>query len=202
MKDLLLAASDAVTSVAAIPDLRQVSRIRAGRLIDQPERKFVMKTSNVTKTFTIAAFIALVLGIAPTAMAADKGCSTHSLLGTFSRRDTGTILLPAAIAGPVAAVGTFTFDGTGNVTGTLVLSQSGNIGRGTQAGTYTVNPDCTGTITVLGASGHASHYTFAMDDDANGFEYICTDSGPISIVYSGTARRQFPVTDWRNGLFD
>ena len=200
MKDLLLSASDAVTFVAGIPDLWQVSGIRTGRLIDQPERKFVMKTSNVTKTFTIAAVTALVLGIAPTAKAADKGCSTVSLRGTFSRRDTGTVLLPAAAAGPVAAVGVFTFDGTGNVTGATISSQNGNIGQGTQTGTYTVSPDCTGTIIVLGSSGHTSHYSFVMDED--GFEYICTDSGPISIVYSGTARRQFPVTDWRNGLFD
>lgn len=156
-----------------------------------------MQTSNVVKTFTIATVTALVLGIAPTAKAADKGCSTVSLLGTFSRRDTGTVILPAAAAGPVAVVGTFTFDGTGNVTGATISSQNGNIGQGTQTGTYTVNADCTGTITVLGSSGHASHYSFVMDDGGSGFEYICTDSGPISIVYSGTARRQFPVFDWR-----
>ena len=69
-----------------------------------------MKNSNVAKTLTIAAVTALVLGIAPNAKAADKGCSTVSLLGTFSRRDTGTVLMaPAAAAvGPIAVVGTFT----------------------------------------------------------------------------------------------
>ena len=158
-----------------------------------------MKQSTIAKTFVIAAVAALAVAIAPTANAADKGCSTISLWGTFSRMDTGTVLLPAAAAGPVAAVGTFTFDGTGNVTGATVSSQNGNIGHGTQTGTYIVNPDCTGTITVLGSSGHASHYSFVMDDGGSGFQYICTDSGPISIVYSGTARRQFPVGDWRYG---
>ena len=156
-----------------------------------------MKRSTIAKTFAIAAVAVLALSIAPAAKAADKGCSSITLAGTFSRRDTGTVLLPAAAAGPIAVVGTFTFDGTGNVTGATVSSQNGNIGHGTQTGTYTVNPDCTGTIIVLGASGHSSHYSFVMDESENGFEYICTDSGPISIVYTGVARRQFPLGDWR-----
>ena len=158
-----------------------------------------MKTSNVAKTFALAATAVFVLGIVPTAKAADKGCSNLSLWGTFARREVGTVLLPAAAAGPIAAVGTFTFDGIGNVTGASVSSQNGNIGHGTQTGTYTVNSDCTGTIIVLGSSGRTSHYSFVTDDGANGFEYICTDSGPVSIVYSGTARRQFPIGDWRYG---
>lgn len=161
-----------------------------------------MKTSNVTKTFTIAAVTALVLGIAPTAKAADKGCSAVTLMGTFSRHDTGTVLASPGGTGPVAFVGTFTFDGSGNVTGATTGSSFGTIGTGTQKGTYTVNSDCTGTIVVTGSGSHSSHYSFVIDDNGNGFQYICTDSGPISIVYSGTARRQFPVTDWRNGLFD
>jgi|SRR5579872_144561 len=158
-----------------------------------------MRHSTIAKIFAIASVTILALGIAPAAKAADKGCSTVSLLGTFSRRDTGTVLIaPAAAAvGPIALVGTFTFDGNGNVTGASVSSQNGNIGRGTYTGTYTVNPDCTGTIVVQGSGGHAAHYSFVMDDGGSGFQYICTDSGPISIVYSGTARRQFPVGDWR-----
>jgi hypothetical protein len=156
-----------------------------------------MRQSSIAKTCTIGALAALALGLAPGAKGDDKGCSTTSLTGTFSRRDTGTILLPAAAAGPIAVVGTFTFDGSGNVTGAIVSSQNGTIGHATQTGTYTTNPDCTGTITVQALGGHAAHYSFVMDDSLNGFQYICTDSGPISIVYTGTARRQFPMTDWR-----
>jgi len=156
-----------------------------------------MKRSIIAKTFTIAAIAVLALSIAPAAKAADKGCSSISLMGTFSRRDTGTVLAPAMAAGPFALVGTFTFDGNGNVTGAATSSQNGNIGHGTQAGTYTVNADCTGTITVLGFGGHSSHYSFVIDDGGNGFKYICTDSGAIAIVYTGEARRQFPLGDWR-----
>lgn len=157
-----------------------------------------MKHSTITKTFTLAAIAAVGLGLAPTAKAVDKGCSAVTLLGTFSRHDTGTVLASPGGNGPVAAVGTFTFDGNGNVTGATTVSNFGTIGTGTQKGTYTVNSDCTGAIVVAGSGGHASHYSFVIDDSGNGFQYICTDSGPISIVYTGTARRQFPVGDWRN----
>jgi hypothetical protein len=156
-----------------------------------------MKRSTIAKTFTLATIAALGIGLAPTAKAADKGCSTVTLRGTFSRHDTGTVLAPPAAAGPFALVGTFTFDGNGNVTGAATSSQNGNIGQGTQTGTYTVNSDCTGTIIVQGSGGHSSHYSFVIDDNGNGFQYICTDSNPISIVYTGVARRQFPVGDWR-----
>ena len=156
-----------------------------------------MKRSTITKTFTLAALAALGMGLAPTAKAADKGCSAVTLMGTFSRHDTGTVLASPGGAGPVAFVGTFTFDGNGNVTGATTGSNFGTIGTATQKGTYTVNSDCTGTITVLGSGGHSSHYSFVIDDNGNGLQYICTDSGPISIVYTGVARRQFPVGDWR-----
>jgi len=158
-----------------------------------------MKRSTITKTFTLAAIAAVGMGLAPTARAAEKGCATWTLLGTFSRLDTGTVLASPGGAGPVAYVGTFTFDGNGNVTGATTYSISGIIGTGTQTGTYTVNSDCTGTITVQGASGRSSHYSFVIDDNGNGFQYICTDSTPPTflIVYTGTARRQFPVGDWR-----
>lgn len=158
-----------------------------------------MKPRNtIAKTFTIAALTALTLSIAPTATAADKGCSNASLIGTYARRDSGTILSPPAMAGPIAVVGTFTFDGNGNLTGAGVSSQNGNIGHGTSTGTYTVNPDCTGTIVNQGSGGHASHYSFVMDDNGLEIQYICTDTAPgFAIVYTGFARRQFPWGDPR-----
>ena len=164
-------------------------------------QEMTMKTRTKTKTFTLAAIVAAGMGLAPAARAADKGCSAVTLLGTFSRHDTGTVLASPGGTGPVAFVGTFNFDGYGNVTGATTGSSFGNIGKGTQTGTYTVNSDCTGTITVKGVnSGNASHYSFVIDDNGDGFEYICTDTNPPTflIVYSGVAKRQFPVGDWRN----
>jgi len=158
-----------------------------------------MKPSNIAKTFTIAAIATLALAIAPAANADDKGCSNASLKGTFVRKDTGTVLLPAAAAGPTAKVGTLTFDGNGAVSGAGVASRSGTIVEVTDTGTYTVNPNCTGTFAVqVSPGGFTSHYFFAIDDNGSEFQFICTDSGPIALVYTGVARRQFAVGDWRN----
>ena len=157
-----------------------------------------MKSRNSTKTFALAALTALAMGIA--ANAADKGCSNITIAGTFSRQDTGTILASPGGTSPWALVGTFTFDGNGNVTGATTSVAFGKNGRGTQTGTYTVNSDCTGTIVVAAAGGHASHYSFVIDDSGNGFQYICTDSDPsipLSVFISGAAHRQFPQGDWR-----
>jgi hypothetical protein len=167
------------------------------RLIDQPKEISIMKRSYTTKAFAIAA-VALALSVAPAAMAANnKGCSTLILYGSFAMNGTGTIVSPAFVAGPYATVLSLTFDGYGVVTSAVgSTSQNGNIGPQTETGTYTVNPDCTGTYTVvISPGGFAAHYLFVIDSSGDELQIICTDPG---VVFTGTARRQFPVGDWRN----
>ena len=65
-----------------------------------------MKRSTIAKTLTVAAAAVLALSIAPTAKATDRGCSNITLMGTFSRTDTGTVLAPAAaVSGGAALAG-------------------------------------------------------------------------------------------------
>ena len=110
-------------------------------------KEMIMKRSTIAKTFAIAAVTALALGIAPTAKADDKGCSNATLKGTFAHTASGFVMAPPAMAGPVAGAGTDTFDGNGGITTTAIVSLNGNIVPVTATGTYTVNPDCTGTYT-------------------------------------------------------
>ena len=151
--------------------------------------------STIAKTFTIAIVTVLALGLAPTAKADDKGCTNATLQGTFSQKGTGVIIAPASLAGPMANVGTLTFDGSGAVTGTVVNSLNGTIVAGTEKGTYHVNRDCTGTYTVqispLGITGSAF---FVIDNLANEIQILTTDPGVVIIC---VARRQFPVGDSR-----
>ena len=155
----------------------------------------IMKRSTLAKTLAIAAVTVFALGLAPAAKADDKGCTNATLQGTYSQRGTGVIIAPASIAGPTANVGTLTFDGRGAITGTVVNSLNGTTVPATEKGTYHVNPDCTGTYTVqispLGITGSAF---FVIDDLANEIQIITTDPGVVIIC---TARRQFPVGDWR-----
>src|SRR5215831_14250232 len=102
-------------------------------------KEMIMKRSTIGKTFAIAAVAAVALGIAPTAKAADKGCSNATLRGTFVHTGSGFATPPASMAVPVTGVGTDTFDGNGGSTGTGMLSINGNIVPLTYTGTYKVN---------------------------------------------------------------
>ena len=153
-----------------------------------------MKRSTIAaKTFTIAAITALALGLAPTAKADDKGCSNATLRGTFAYTSTGTITSPPSIAGPVAEVGTQTFDGKGNTTATAWLAEVGQLSI---TGTYTVNPDCTGTFTLqvtfppsTGVGVVPVDVFFVIDNGGDEFQAIETDAG---FVITRIGRRMYP----------
>ena len=153
-----------------------------------------MKRSNIAKTFTIAAIATLAMAIAPTANAADKGCSNASIQGTFVFRGAGSHFPPTGVA-LLDVLFAQTFDGNGALTATGVQSDNGNILQVTQTGTYTVNPDCTGTYTaLLSPLGFTVHFFFVIADSGKELEVISTD--PNTVV-AGVARKQFPVGDWR-----
>ena len=149
----------------------------------------IMKCS-ITRAFTMAAVTALALAIFPTANADDKGCSNAILRGTFAYTSTGYIAAPPAIAGPFAETGTQTFDGSGGTAAAVTLSQNGNILPVTITGTYTVNPDCTGTMTLqVSAIDVTVHVFFVIDDSGDGFQAIETDPG---LVITRIGRRLYP----------
>ena len=152
-----------------------------------------MKRTTIANTFAITIATALALGIAPTAQANDKGCSNATLKGTFAYTNTGFITAPPPQAGPFAGVGTQTFDGNGHTNATAWVSQNGNILQVTITGTYTVNPDCTGTLTLqISPVGITGHSFFVIDDGGAGLRAINTDPGE---VITTVARRQSPAGD-------
>src|SRR5579864_85931 len=141
-----------------------------------------MKRTTIANIFAIAVGTALALGLAPTAKA-DQACSNATLNGTFAYTNTGFITAPPALAGPFAGVGTQTFDGKGATTATAMVSQNGNIVPVTIKGAYTVNPDCTGTLTVqISPVGLTSHASFVIDDNGAGLRAINTDPGTVVIT--------------------
>jgi hypothetical protein len=72
-------------------------------------------------------------------------CTTASLEGAYGLQRMGR-----TSAGPVTAVGIITFDGQGNSTGSQTVSRSGLFSESQFSAPYTVNPDCTGTLTMSG----------------------------------------------------
>jgi hypothetical protein len=150
-------------------------------------------TQRLART-TLAVVIAtlFVLGIAPRAQAGEHGqrtCSNASLQGSFGFTSTGTLLaLGPQYSGPFAEVGRQTFDGKGNTDASATLSANGNIFRVTVQGTYVVNPDCTGSMTLYVAFPFGVVTVDAdlvIDDDGDELRAIVTDAGSVeSRVYT------------------
>jgi hypothetical protein len=143
---------------------------------------------------TVCAVIAFVsffgLLAAPSAFGDFRGnCNNGSLNGSFgftltgSRTDTNP--------GARAAVGQLTLDGNGNLTGSETQSNNGTIVTGvTEAGTYTVNSDCSGSATLTLNKGDTTtrHFNFEILNSSrysSGAEEvfaIVTDTGRIETI--------------------
>jgi hypothetical protein len=151
-----------------------------------------MRRTTAPTTLAVVFAAVFVLGVLPRAQAGDqKECSNASLRGSFGFTSTGTLLaLPPPLAGPFAEVGRQTFDGNGNTDATATLSANGNIGRVTVQGTYVVNPDCTGSMTLhVSPFGTTVSADFVIDNDGAELRAIVTDAG---FIESRVYRKQFP----------
>lgn len=112
------------------------------------------------------------------------------LRGTFAYTSIGYITAPPELAGPFGEIGAQVFDGTGGTTATATLSQNGNIVQVTVTGTYIVNPDCTGTMTLqVEPIDVPVHVSFVVDNGGDEFQAIETESG---FVITRLGRRLFP----------
>jgi hypothetical protein len=104
--------------------------------------------SNITRTTLVVMSVAtLYMTLVPAAHAEDI-CSTAKAAGDWGFTLTGTLLLPTGPV-PAAAVARGTVDAEGNFTS---ATEARNVGGGfaneTLTGSWTVNSDCTGTLTV------------------------------------------------------
>jgi hypothetical protein len=151
-------------------------------------KEMTMKRTTIAKAL-IATAMTLALGIVPKVQAED-GCSNATLNGTYGFRAVGT-LVPLPPPALIAIVGTQTFDGNGGFTGSQMVSINGNLPvpplPSNIAGTYQVNPDCTGTFSFQPFPGVTDHFFFVIDDNRKEFQVIQTDTGT---VVTATARKQ------------
>ena len=100
------------------------------------------------------------------------------LRGTYMSMGGGTVIG----VGPVAFIGTLYFDGNGGGTNPFTRSLNGVITRADAPVTYTVNSDCTGTLTLAGAV----HLDMRISPNGVKVDYIETDAGTVT---SGSASR-------------
>ena len=150
-----------------------------------------MKRTSAPTTLVISFATVFVLGVLPVAQADEhRGCSDASLRGSFGFTSIGALLsLPAPLAGPFTEIGRQTFDGRGTTDGAATLSANGNIRNVAFDGTYAVNPDCTGSMSLFVLPiGSTVNLDFVIDDDGAELRAIVTGAGTVeSRVY----RKQF-----------
>jgi hypothetical protein len=116
------------------------------------------------------------------------GCSTRTLRGTFGFSFSGTAVLGGFEGKPGAVVGLMSFDGHGNVTGVVTANASGTVLRRSYEGTYTVNADCTGSVTA--AALPVSLLTFQADGViVNGGTEVLFIGAVPELVFTGIAKK-------------
>jgi hypothetical protein len=123
---------------------------------------------------------------APDAQA--RQCSNASLKGAYGFLD-AHVLLPAGT--PFTAIGRWKFDGKGNFTNTLTVNDNGTVTHQRDSGSYTVNDDCTGTISIMGGQGNVE---IVIVNGGNEFYELVTNPSSIVSTFS-VAKKQFPDDD-------
>lgn len=121
-------------------------------------------------------------------------CNENTLGGSYGTNISGTFLLPPApgstnppTAIPIASVGRLVFDGVGNVWGKDTNSFGGDVTRYPVSGTYTVDRDCTGTLTLNLSNGFVINNDLVIVD--GGKEVFMIETNPGTVV-TGVMKRQ------------
>jgi hypothetical protein len=103
-----------------------------------------MKGRMVVKALAITLFLSV--GAAAYAQG-HRGCTTAGVAGDWGYTKTGTLVLPTG-AVPFASVGRFSLDADGTMAGENHGSVGGQVSKDILKGTFEVDPDCTGAMTV------------------------------------------------------
>ena len=129
---------------------------------------------------------AMVLGTSHTARAAlaPQACGVQTLRGSYLFATHGWNIV-GGVAQPKAIVEGIDFNGDGTLVSPFAtLSINGTILHSSGSlGTYTVNTDCTGTVSFTGGP------SFDIFVEQNGKQLWMIQTGPGSPVFEGTATR-------------
>jgi hypothetical protein len=128
----------------------------------------------------------LALAASSTLTAQASDCTNRTIKGAWVQNLQGLIFLPDGTRLVLTGVTKTTFDGFGNSTELDASGVNGNVPAGwrTGSGSYTVNPDCTGTETISFPGQADIHAQFVVS--GNKLHYVNIDAG---ISLSGEAER-------------
>jgi hypothetical protein len=145
---------------------------------------------------------AMFAGVAHIAAAQDHRCTNPGLTGAWGYTETGTVITPVPTTVSAGAVGRYDFAPDGTFKGTQYSSAAGAISQDLKLGTYSVNPDCTGTFTVqvFDPTGttlrRTSIWAIVLVDNATEFRGIMIsmllpNNTPLSPIMTMSAKRLF-----------
>jgi hypothetical protein len=123
--------------------------------------------------------LALALVVSSPLMSHASACSNSTIRGSYAFTINGSIILPDGSTLLVDGLAKQTFDGNGNFTQVDAVGVGGNLPPGWRpgSGTYSVNPDCTGTQTIVIPGNPDVHLQLIVAQSGNTIHQVVIDPG-------------------------
>lgn len=136
----------------------------------------------VTMKFrSFQSLLTLALVVSSPLMAHARACNDSTIKGSYAFTIHGTLFLPNGTTVVVDGIARETYDGRGNETQVDAVAMNGILdapGWRPSTGTYSVNPDCTGTQTIFGPPGLPDlHLQFIVAQSGNTIHQVVTNPG-------------------------
>jgi hypothetical protein len=124
-------------------------------------------------------FLLLALVVSSLLTAHASACSNSTIRGSYAFTIHGTIFLPDGSTLLIDGIDKITFDGKGNLRQVDAVATNGILTPGWRpgTGTYSVNPDCTGTQTIVIPGMSDLHLQFIVAQSGNTIHQVVTDPG-------------------------
>lgn len=108
-----------------------------------------------------------------------SACSNSTIRGSYAFTIHGTVFLPNGSTLLIDGIARETFDGQGNETQVDAIATNGLLSPGWRPGTgsYSVNPDCTGTQTITVPGLPDLHLQFIVAQGGNTIHQVVIDPG-------------------------
>jgi hypothetical protein len=109
-----------------------------------------------------------------------SACSNSTIRGSYAFTIHGTLFLPDGSTLVIDGIDKVTFDGKGNFTQVDAVATNGKLdapGWRPGTGTYSVDPDCTGTQTIMVAGLPDLHLQFVVAQSGNTIHQVVIDPG-------------------------
>jgi hypothetical protein len=123
--------------------------------------------------------LALALAASSAVTAQASVCNNSTIRGSYAFTIHGQIFIPNGPTLSIDGLAKTTFDGEGNLTQLDAVALNGNVAPGwaSNTGTYSVNPDCTGTMTVTNGNQPPVHLQIIVAQSGNTIHDMVIDPG-------------------------